>query len=111
MALHVAQVHEQRFGKRVAVGKAEEAGKPFQGSALGRQRMGLLVAGRVLTVEDAGGPLTVVFSGDLGRRDTPILRDPTPISHADFMANRPTGPQPKTTTVSPPLISPISAPW
>ncbi|TME33026.1 MAG: MBL fold metallo-hydrolase [Chloroflexi bacterium] len=38
-----------------------------------------------LTVEDAGGPLTVVFSGDLGRRDTPILRDPTPISHADFV--------------------------
>ncbi|MDP9468317.1 MAG: MBL fold metallo-hydrolase, partial [Chloroflexota bacterium] len=28
---------------------------------------------------------TVVFSGDLGRNDTPILRDPTPISHADFV--------------------------
>src|SRR5207248_3888501 len=35
-----------------------------------------------LTVEDAGGPLTVVFSGGLGRRDTPILRHPTPISRA-----------------------------
>jgi metallo-beta-lactamase family protein len=28
---------------------------------------------------------TVVFSGDLGRDNTPILRDPTPISHADFV--------------------------
>jgi metallo-beta-lactamase family protein len=28
---------------------------------------------------------TVVFSGDLGRRQTPILRDPTPLSHADYV--------------------------
>jgi metallo-beta-lactamase family protein len=28
---------------------------------------------------------TIIFSGDLGRTDTPILRDPTPISHADFV--------------------------
>ena len=38
-----------------------------------------------LTVTDAGTPTTIVFSGDLGRCDTPILRDPTPISHADFV--------------------------
>ena len=28
---------------------------------------------------------TVVFSGDLGRNDTPILRDPTPLTHADHV--------------------------
>ena len=29
--------------------------------------------------------LTVVFSGDLGRDHTPILRDPTPVTHADYV--------------------------
>jgi metallo-beta-lactamase family protein len=37
-----------------------------------------------LRVRDTDGTeMTVVFSGDLGREDTPILRDPTPVSHAD----------------------------
>jgi metallo-beta-lactamase family protein len=34
---------------------------------------------------DGADTTTIVFSGDLGRNDTPILRDPTPISHADFV--------------------------
>ncbi|MEX1073136.1 MAG: MBL fold metallo-hydrolase [Chloroflexota bacterium] len=38
-----------------------------------------------LRVTDGGTDTTIVFSGDLGRDDTPILRDPTPISHADFV--------------------------
>jgi metallo-beta-lactamase family protein len=38
-----------------------------------------------LRLADGGATTTVVFSGDLGRRDTPILRDPTPLSHADFL--------------------------
>jgi metallo-beta-lactamase family protein len=38
-----------------------------------------------LTVSDGSATTTIVFSGDLGRCDTPILRDPTPISHADFV--------------------------
>jgi metallo-beta-lactamase family protein len=38
-----------------------------------------------LTVTDDGQPTTIVFSGDLGRSDTPILQDPTPISHADYV--------------------------
>ena len=38
-----------------------------------------------LRVTDGADTTTVVFSGDLGRCDTPILRDPTPISHADFV--------------------------
>ena len=37
-----------------------------------------------LRVRDPDGTeQTVVFSGDLGRDDTPILRDPTPLTHAD----------------------------
>jgi metallo-beta-lactamase family protein len=38
-----------------------------------------------LRLTDAGDELTVIFSGDLGRGGTPILRDPTPISHADYV--------------------------
>ena len=38
-----------------------------------------------LQVTDGDATTTIVFSGDLGRCDTPILRDPTPISHADFV--------------------------
>ena len=38
-----------------------------------------------LRVADGAKTTTIVFSGDLGRCDTPILRDPTPISHADFL--------------------------
>jgi metallo-beta-lactamase family protein len=38
-----------------------------------------------LGVSDESSRTTIVFSGDLGRCDTPILRDPTPISHADFV--------------------------
>jgi metallo-beta-lactamase family protein len=33
--------------------------------------------------ETDGGSSSIVFSGDLGRTDTPILRDPAPITHAD----------------------------
>jgi len=36
-------------------------------------------------VTDGDRRTTVVFSGDLGRTGTPILRDPTPVSHADFV--------------------------
>ncbi len=32
---------------------------------------------------DGDGDRTIVFSGDLGRDGSPILRDPTPVSHAD----------------------------
>lgn len=38
-----------------------------------------------LTVAEGPARTTIVFSGDLGRSDTPILRDPTPVSHADFV--------------------------
>jgi metallo-beta-lactamase family protein len=38
-----------------------------------------------LRVTDGSEARTIVFSGDLGRDGTPILRDPTPISHADHV--------------------------
>jgi len=41
---------------------------------------------RVRITGEPGGPdRTIVFSGDLGRRGTPILRDPTALTHADFV--------------------------
>lgn len=38
-----------------------------------------------LDVSDGREKRTIVFSGDLGRPDTPILRDPTVIRHADYV--------------------------
>ena len=38
-----------------------------------------------LRVTDAGATRTIVFSGDLGRDDSPILRDPTPLAHAEYV--------------------------
>jgi metallo-beta-lactamase family protein len=38
-----------------------------------------------LRVDDEGGERVIVFSGDLGRPGTPIIRDPTPVSDADYV--------------------------
>jgi len=38
-----------------------------------------------LRVTDGADARTIVFSGDLGRDGTPILRDPTPIAHAEYV--------------------------
>jgi metallo-beta-lactamase family protein len=38
-----------------------------------------------MTVTDAGATTTIVFSGDLGRDGSPILRDPTPLTHAEHV--------------------------
>jgi metallo-beta-lactamase family protein len=38
-----------------------------------------------LRVTDGADSRTIVFSGDLGRDHSPILRDPTPITHADHV--------------------------
>jgi metallo-beta-lactamase family protein len=41
---------------------------------------------RLRVADDPGGPeRTIVFSGDLGRRDTPILRDPSVLTDADYV--------------------------
>jgi metallo-beta-lactamase family protein len=39
----------------------------------------------VLDVPDGTSPRRLVFSGDLGRKDLPILRDPAPIDRADYV--------------------------
>ncbi|HET8776194.1 MAG TPA: MBL fold metallo-hydrolase, partial [Candidatus Limnocylindria bacterium] len=38
-----------------------------------------------LRVTDGDQRRTIVFSGDLGRDDSPILRDPTPLTHAEYV--------------------------
>ena len=38
-----------------------------------------------LRVTDGSESRTIIFSGDLGRDGSPILRDPTPINHADHV--------------------------
>jgi metallo-beta-lactamase family protein len=38
-----------------------------------------------LRLSDGDETVTIVFSGDLGRNDTPIIRDPTPLAHADYV--------------------------
>jgi metallo-beta-lactamase family protein len=38
-----------------------------------------------LRLTDGETSRTIVFSGDLGRDNTPIIRDPTPITHADHV--------------------------
>ena len=38
-----------------------------------------------LDVPDGGQTRRLVFSGDLGRKDLPILRDPAPIDRADYL--------------------------
>ena len=38
-----------------------------------------------LRVEDGAGEKIVVFSGDVGRHDTPIIRDPTTVTDADYL--------------------------
>ena len=38
-----------------------------------------------LRLTDGGDATTIVFSGDIGRGGTPIVRDPTPIAHADYV--------------------------
>ena len=38
-----------------------------------------------LRASDGDATRTIVFSGDLGRTGTPIVRDPTPITHADYV--------------------------
>lgn len=37
------------------------------------------------TVDENGSPMKIVFSGDLGRPGTPILKDPAMIEDADFL--------------------------
>ena len=50
---------------------------------------GHILGSAIVVVRAAGGPgqrsLRIVFSGDLGRPGTPIIRDPTPVAEADVV--------------------------
>ena len=52
MALHVAQMGEQRFRKGIATGKAREAREAFEPVAIGRQCVGLLVRNHLQAIFD-----------------------------------------------------------
>lgn len=68
-----------------------------------------------LALTDGAEQMTVVFSGDLGRDHTPILRDPTPITHADYVlvestyGNREHAPQEEATNELVQAISEVSS--
>lgn len=38
-----------------------------------------------LTITEAGTTRTIVFSGDIGEAHSPLLKDPTPLTHADVV--------------------------
>jgi metallo-beta-lactamase family protein len=81
------------------VADAQSALRQFRTIAYGREvevasgvRATLVDAGHILgsaivrlRVEDEGGERVIVFSGDLGRPGTPIIRDPTSVSDADYV--------------------------
>ena len=74
----VQQFHAVPYDTELAVGEGIHATFRDAGHILGSAII-------ELRVSDAAATTTIVFSGDLGRCDTPILRDPTPVSHADFV--------------------------
>jgi len=50
-------------------------------------RAGHIIGSAIVTMEVGAGPARrrVVFSGDIGRRDAPILPDPAPLGAADYV--------------------------
>ena len=51
-------------------------------------RVGHILGAAFILIETttaAGGKMKIVFSGDVGRKDIPILKDPEPISAADYV--------------------------
>ena len=62
------------FGEEIALGKAFSAALQPAGHILGAS---------IATIRTDG--LRIVFSGDLGRYDDPIMREPTPIESADYL--------------------------
>jgi len=68
------------YGEEIEVAPGVHATYADAGHILGSAIIRLRVA------DAPGGPeRTIVFSGDLGQRDTPILRDPAILTDADFV--------------------------
>lgn len=74
----VRQFHDVEYGRMVEVTPGVHATFHDAGHILGSAII-------ELRISDGREETTVVFSGDLGRTDTPILRDPTRLSHADYV--------------------------
>jgi metallo-beta-lactamase family protein len=67
------------YGERVTLGKSIAVRFVPAGHILGSSFV-------VAEVHEAGTqPFSMVFSGDLGRYDEPILKDPSPIREADYL--------------------------
>jgi metallo-beta-lactamase family protein len=73
----VRQFRAVRYDERVEVAPGMEATFHDAGHILGSAIIELRVDGDATT--------TIVFSGDLGRSHTPIVADPTALTHADFV--------------------------
>jgi metallo-beta-lactamase family protein len=61
--------------------------EPVPGIGVSFARAGHIVGSAIVRMDIGEGPgrRRVVFSGDLGRRDAPILPDPAPIGDADYV--------------------------
>ncbi len=66
------------YGEAVVLGQGIEARFYDAGHVLGSSMI-------TVTVSDSGEDRTILFSGDVGRRNAPILKDPTTFSKADFV--------------------------
>jgi metallo-beta-lactamase family protein len=75
-----AQFREVRYGRAIEVAPGITATFADAGHILGSAIIELRVRG-----SDGGPDTTIVFSGDLGRPNTPIISDPTPMSEADYV--------------------------
>jgi metallo-beta-lactamase family protein len=74
----VRQFRDVPYGKMVEVTPGVHATFHDAGHILGSAII-------ELRISDGRQETTVVFSGDLGRGSTPILRDPAQLSHADYV--------------------------
>lgn len=66
------------YAKAVKIGKGVEATFHDAGHVLGSSVI-------KLAIERNGQRRTILFSGDVGREDRPILRDPAVVDHADYV--------------------------
>ena len=70
--------HVVRFGETVSLARGLEAEYFEAGHILGSASIRVRAAG-------GGGARTVLFSGDIGRWDRPIINDPQPCDQADYV--------------------------
>lgn len=79
VAQAMAQFHELPYGSKQPVADGVEVRLVDAGHILGSASVELWAEGKKL-----------LFSGDLGNQDTPIIRDPTPVTEADVIISEST---------------------